>query len=418
MRVLWRERRATVAVLFALTLLPILGGVALAIDVGAAVWARGQLDLAADAAALAAAMDGASAVAANPDASLAPAQETGVRRFAAQAGALPSVVLGPVSVAVTRTGGTVTAQVDYGATYTTRFAALFGAPTLPVGGRAVIGRTNSPYFAIDILMDNSSSMAIAATPSDITRLGALVRQSPMYATRGQSQACAFGCHFDAGGNDFYGLAHRNGVTLRIDVLAQAVGGVLDTLAASPRAAQFSVGLMTMTKALATAFAESTDLVAARAALAQVQVPVTDDGSDADTNIPGVLASLTAAVPAAGDGATAAQPRRYVFIVTDGVADYVSGGGARVIEPLKPAACAALKAKGVQILTLYTPYVPLTSNGFYNSNVAPFIGQVAPNLQACASSANFAFQASDPAAIAAAMQAMLKAAISAPARFTR
>ena len=411
------ERRGAVAVLFALTLLPILGGVALAIDVGSAVWARGQLDLAADAASLVAALDGAAAIAADPNASLVPAQLSGARRFAAQAGALPNVSMGPVSVAVTHVGNTVTAQVTYSATYATRVASLFGAPSLTVAGRAVIGRTNSPYFAIDVLMDNSSSMAIAATPADIARLGALVTQSPLFKTWGQSQACAFGCHFDASGNDFYGLAHRNGVTLRIDVLGQAVQGVLDSIAASPQAPQFAVGLLTFTKTLSSVFAESTDLAAARAALAQVGVPVTTDGGDADTNIPQALASLAATTPVAGDGSTAAQPRRYVFIVTDGVADYFAANGARTIEPLKPAACAALKAKGVQIMTLYTTYVPLTSNGFYNANVAPFVGQVAPNLQACASSANFAFQASDPAAIAAAMQAMLKLAVSSPARFT-
>jgi hypothetical protein len=266
-------------------------------------------------------------------------------------------------------------------------------------------------------MDNSSSMAIAATAADIARLGALVTQSPQYSAWGQSQACAFGCHFDAGGNDFYGLAHRNGVTLRIDVLNQAIQGVLTTIAASPQAPQFAVGLMRFNKTLATVFAESRDLAAAEAALGQVTVPVTTDGGDADTNIPATLATLTAATSAAGHGSTQDQPRRYVFIVTDGVADYVAANGARTIEPLRPAACAGLKAKGVQIMTLYTTYVPLTSNGFYNANVAPFVGQVAPNLTACASSANFAFQASDPTAIAAAMQTMLKLAVSAPARFT-
>jgi hypothetical protein len=404
-------------VLFALTLLPILGGVALAIDVGAAVWARARLDLAADAAALAASMDATAALVANPAASLLPAQNSGVKRFTAQAGALPSVALGAVSVAVTASGGRVTTRVTYAATYTTSFAALFGAPTLPLGGEAILARAISPYFAIDIVMDNSSSMAIAATPSGIARLGALVTQSPQFTTWGQSQACGFGCHFDAGGNDFYGLAHRNGITLRIDVLGQAVQGVLATIAASPQAGQFSVGLMNFTGALTEVFGESSDIAAAEAAMAGVGVPVTTAGNDADTNIPRALATLAANTPAAGDGSTPAQPRRYVFIVTDGVADYDDGNGNRVIAPLDPADCAALKAKGIQIMTLYTSYIPLTGNAFYNANVAPFIGQVAPNLTACASSPSFEFEASDPAAIAAAMQAMLQAAVSAPARFT-
>ncbi len=95
-----------------------------------------------------------------------------------------------------------------------------------------------------------------------------------------------------------------------------------------------------------------------------------------------------------------------------------------MEPLQPAQCAALKAKGVQILTLYTQYIPLdppnvpTANSFYDQNIKPFAGQIFPNLQACASSPAFAFQATDPTSISAALQAMLQAALSAPARFTQ
>ncbi len=76
-------------------------------------------------------------------------------------------------------------------------------------------------------------------------------------------------------------------------------------------------------------------------------------------MPYALSATTAAIPASGDGLTAASPKRILFIITDGVADYYDGSGNRVLESLNPTQCAALKAKGVEVLTLYTTYIPLT-----------------------------------------------------------
>lgn len=422
---LWvAERRAATAVLFALTITPILGFVALAFDVGSTVWARAQLDLAADAAALTAATTGAQDLAANPNTSLQPAQDAGTKRFNAQARQMPGVTLTSLSVGVTRDGGTIKAVVTYTANYQTTFAKLFISTGLPASGTAAAARTISPYFAITIMMDISSSMAIAASQPDMVRLGQLVRASPLFAQWGQSQNCAFGCHFDANNNDFYGLAKSNGVPLRIDVLSQAVHNVIQTISQSSTASQFEVALYGFDRGFNTIYPASTDLADAELAAAAVTVPVTSAGNDADTNIPLALQSITAALPASGDGSTVATPRQVLFIVTDGVADYYDAQGARVIQPLDPTQCSGLKAKGVQILTLYTQYVPLvppnvpTANAFYVANVAPFANRIFPNLQACASSPDFAFQATDGASIDAALQAMLQAALGTPARFTQ
>ena len=411
------DRRAATAVLFAIGALPIVGMMALAVDVGSAVWARGKLALAADSAALAAVMAGANAFAQNPNASLQPAQLAGTQRYAAQAGAIPSVVLGATSVSVTRTGGTIAATVTYSASYTTHFAKVLGFTRIALGGTTSTTRTNSPYFDIEIAMDNSSSMAIAATQAGMAQLGALVQRSPLYGAWGQGQPCAFGCHFDSGSNDFYGLAHAGGVELRIDVLLGAVQGMLQTLARSTAAAQFQVGLYTFMKTLTTVFPSSNNIAAAEQAAAAVTVPVTTNGGDANTNFPAALGSLTTLLPVSGDGSVPSSPRRFVFIVTDGVADYMNGS-TRVMAPFDPAWCSGLKAKGIQVLTLYTQYYPIPINAFYNSNIAPFVGQVAPNLAACASSPAFAFQATDAASIQAAMQAMVQAAINSPARLTQ
>ena len=439
-KLLARDRRAAVAVMFALTITPVLGFVALAFDVGSAVWARSQLDLAADSAALTAVMTGANDYAANAKTSFLPAQAAGTKRFSAQAGAIPGVTLSSLSVGVTRNGGTVTANVSYTASYATQFARfadwqhLSDFTALPMGGTATISRTNSPFFVIDILMDDSSSMSIAATPADMLTLGNLTINSSLRDSNGnlvnQNQNCAFACHFDAKGgdrqsNDFYGLALANGVPLRISVMTHAVEQVINTVAGSVTAQQFKIGLYSFNASFNTVYSESTDLVRAAAAAGAMTVPVVDPNNEPDTNIPLALSSLAAITPAAGDGSSVSAPRRYLFIVTDGVADYNNSSGGRTLGPLDPAACAALKSKGVQIFTLYTEYYPLVppnvpspGNGFYISNVAPFQNQLAPNLQACASSASYAFQATDPASIQAALSQMLALALSAPARFTQ
>ncbi len=418
----WRARiagrRAATAVMFALAITPILAGVALAVDVGFTVRSRARLDLAADAAALTAVTTAANAYAADPNAAFQPAQDAGSARFRAQAGALPGVNLAAVSVAVTRVGGTISATVSYASSFQTYFAGMFGARSLPVDGGATLSRALSPFIDFQFLLDNSSSMAIPGTQADITRLGLLVRASPLFAQWGQNQNCAFGCHFDAGGNDFFGLAHRNGIQLRIDVLAQAVQHVLTTIGQSPVANQFQAGLYTFTKSVSTVFPPSANLAAAAAAAPTISLPVTTNGGDADTNHPAALATMAAALPAGGDGSSPALARQFLFIITDGVSDYTDSRGARVIKAFDPSLCTPLKARGIQVLTLYTQYIPLPTNAFYNQNVAPFISTVAPNLQACASRPDYYFQASDPASIDAALQAMLAAALTSPARLSQ
>ena len=64
--------------------------------------------------------------------------------------------------------------------------------------------------------------------------------------------------------------------------------------------------------------------------------------------------------------------------------------------------------------LYTTYYPLTSNSWYNNTVAPFISQVATNLQNCASAPNLYFEVSTDGDITAAMkQLFINAVATAP-----
>jgi hypothetical protein len=88
---------------------------------------------------------------------------------------------------------------------------------------------------------------------------------------------------------------------------------------------------------------------------------------------------------------------------------------RCQEPLNVSYCAALKNRGVKIAVRYTTYLPLPTNPWYNAWIAPFAGQIAANMQDCASP-GFYFEVSPSQGISDAMNAVFKKAV-AQARLT-
>ena len=60
----------------------------------------------------------------------------------------------------------------------------------------------------------------------------------------------------------------------------------------------------------------------------------------------------------------------LFIVTDGVEDQMSGT-ARVQSLMDPSYCTTIKNRGIRIAVLYTTYLPLPTNAWYNQYIAPF-----------------------------------------------
>ena len=162
-----RARRGNVAMLTALLAVPLTGMVALAIDFGNATAARARLDAAADAAALLATTVASNqylAGVANPTGT---AQTAAAARFAAMAGAQANVALGPPLISVTQSGSLFNASVTYTGIYRTYLGAVVGVGSIALGGVSAASLSVNPYVDIQVLMDVSSSMTIAATPSDI-----------------------------------------------------------------------------------------------------------------------------------------------------------------------------------------------------------------------------------------------------------
>jgi hypothetical protein len=239
-------------------------------------------------------------------------------------------------------------------------------------------------------------MGLAATDADV--------QNMKIATNG----CAFACHqhtFDKKGNitgddqnDNYHIALRNNIKLRIQVLREAVSALVDQANVSmllPQ--QFQMEMWTFNDSVT-----QTKLQAMTPTLNNIKnaAPNIDiayayyNQSDNQTDFERAIARMNTTIPASGDGLTPDKPIRFLFLVTDGVED--TGGSVtnqsagfqiqsnRFIGPLSPSTCSALKNKNVKIGIIYTQYLPIYDNDFYNRYVRPYESQIGPSLQACAS----------------------------------
>lgn len=167
----WRDRRGVTAIMFALSLAPIIALLGLGIDAGTAISAISQLDLAADAAVVAGVTAAANDYGANPSTYLTLGQQAGTQLFTAQAGLISTVTTPVSTVTLTKTGSNVQGTVTWSATYTPRFGKMLGITSWPLSGTSgassPIGAT---YLDVEVLLDNSGSMLIGATASDIATL--------------------------------------------------------------------------------------------------------------------------------------------------------------------------------------------------------------------------------------------------------
>jgi hypothetical protein len=306
-----------------------------------------------------------------------------------------------------------TATSTFTSKVTTSFLKVTGYPTMTVSNTSTATVPFAPYIDFYLLLDNTPSMGVAATPSDISK---------MVSNTGDQ--CAFACHDLSDSNNYYKLAKTLNVTLRIDVVRQATQQLTDTATATAtlpnqfRMAVYTFGSTCTGTGLTTISALSSSMSSVKLAASNIDlmtIPYQGYNNDQCTDFDNVVSAMNLAIPTPGSG-SAAAPQKFLFFVSDGVADanYPSTcskptSGGRCQEPLKPADCAALKSRGVTIAVLYTTYLPLPTNGWYNSWIAPFQNEISTKMQSCASP-GFYFEVSPTDGISDAMDALFKKAI--------
>jgi Flp pilus assembly protein TadG len=271
------SRSANVAITFGLAMVPTVFLMGMALDYSTAAHRQAQLNGASDAAALSAvtpAMMGQSITNAT-------AQATAI--FNGKAASLGGLAASPVpSVSITDSGLVRTATVSYTASATNNFPSILGQQTWPISGSSTASGTGAPNINFYLLLDASPSIAIAGSPAGITTMEA--NTTGQHDLNGDT-GCSFACHEsnpasdnlgNPGGEDNYTLARNLGVTLRIDLLAQAVSNLM-TAAASLEAANnntYQMAIYTFDYTFNTIYAPSgkpsSNLTAAAAAGAAIQ----------------------------------------------------------------------------------------------------------------------------------------------------
>ena len=126
---------------------------------------------------------------------------------------------------------------------------------------------------------------------------------------------------------------------------------------------------------------------------------TSPGGDVATNYDDSLGKLSQAsyIPNPGNGTNQSgdKPQEVLFIVTDGVEDEQSGGS-RLEQALNDLGnsvygnssgtnwCTTIKNRGIKIAILYTDYLAVPTDSWYQGHIAPIQSDIGPALQACAS----------------------------------
>ena len=327
----------------------------------------------------------------------------------------------------TNTGATVVrnVQLTYAFTSSNIFATLLGAPSINISGQSTATSQVAPRINWYLLLDDSPSMAIAATTTDI---------ATMVAATPNQGGCAFACHEtnpsnDGLGNpggknqDNYALARSLGVTLRIDLVNQATQSLMtyaQTTATTNhtvyQAAIYSMDINTnailKTPSSLPSAQAAAGTLAALTVYDQSCVTKSNCNNDMDSYLDQGLSDLNAAMPNPGNGTSnpGDTPQEVLFVVTDGVTDYTLGGNRRM-SPINTdySWCSTIKARGIRIAFLYLTYYPLPTNSFYNSNIAPFQSKIPTVAQNCASTGLY-FEVATNGDISSAMQTLFQRAV--------
>jgi Flp pilus assembly protein TadG len=406
------DRKGNVAIIFAFSLMPITLLTGMGIDYTAATTKKAMLDAAADAAALSGVTP--TLMALPSSASITAA----TNMFNSQVAGIPGMDSAPnPSITAVDNGLKRTVTVTYTGSSKNSFAGVVGQTAWALSGNSQATATVAPNINFYLLLDNSPSMAIAATTAGI---------NTMVANTAAQGGCAFACHEtnpsadnlgNAGGVDNYTLAKNLGVVTRIQNLNAATQALMDTATTTMAnyKSTYKMAIYTFnTGGINTITALTSSLSSAKTQAAGIDVvPVYKNNwltsaasnSDEDTDFEAAMTGINTTMPLPGTGMAGSTPQEVLFIVSDGVDDN-KVGGSRNQALFDTSYCTTVKNRGIRIALLYTTYLPLPTNSWYNTYIAPFQPQIAGNMKSCASPGLF-FQVSTDQDISAAMTALFQ-----------
>ena len=398
LRSLFRDDRGNVLMILGFAILPLTFATGMGIDYARAMKMQTALDAIADASALVAVSK---QVMPLPDIT---AQQYALLMFQTQAQpilAANGVTLDTLTATAPTDGnGRRTASVTYTAESANTFAKILGLATLHIHGTSTTSNATAPNMDFYMLLDTSSSMALPTTTAGLAQIAA-----------SNASGCEFACHStndikgtaaDGSQQDLYGVAKSFKLALRIDDEGSATSSLTSDAqsTASKNGATYRMAISTfngvggfttlqpltanLTQAASTTGNLAPPLYYSNGCPTQACTSSTVGYNDEDTGADDAFTNINKLMPTPGTGLNGNQPQAVMFIITDGMRDEKRANGVPEIA-FDPSYCTTIKNRGIRIAVLYTEYLPqsMANDSWSQTNVAPYLNQVEPALQACA-----------------------------------
>ena len=197
--------RGNVAVITALSAIPIISAVGCVVDYSMATMIKTKLQTAADAATLAAVSNNspvvATAKAMTTNGPVAGGQTYTQNFFDSNLSGAPAssgYTSATRSASVSKSGSKITASISFSAQVPTFFLGILGYPNVSLAGQSTSSYTLPNYIDFYLMLDVSGSMGMPSTSAEQVRLQS-VNPDNLNGSNGYPTGCTFACHFAAQG---------------------------------------------------------------------------------------------------------------------------------------------------------------------------------------------------------------------------
>ena len=415
LRRFFRNPNGNFAITFAIVSVPLFGMAGLALDYSRMVSTRNSAQEAADSAVLAAANEAQELLSQgkSESAALRRGERLGRDFFLANTETLNVKNGSRFSIKLERNGREISGKADFrGKLGTSLMRALTRSDMeINVAASALIGARQ--FVEVNFVIDNSASMGVGATSAD---------HSIMANTIG----CAFACHSPDSASAYgfpstLAASRSAGATLRIDLVKDTVSKLIDDLTnAGFDGSQLQIGIYSFSNTFKTVRQPTTNVASAKTALAALDM--THEKGEGGTDFYTALSSARSRVGKSGSGLNATSRKKFIVLVSDGVASNVSytddenvfgpnpgyrfyspfynGNSSFSMQGFDPNACKQIKDRNVTLFTLNVRYIIPTVGTDNDGRFSQIGSYLKPDIQAhmedCATSPQHALWADTPA----------------------
>jgi len=194
--------RANVAVITAVSAIPLISAIGCVVDYTTAAMIRTKLQAAADAATLAAVSANSplitTAKGMTGNGTVSNGSTTATNFYNADLTGTTGYTTSTPTATVTKSGKTITATLSFSAQVPTFFMGVIGYSNIAISGTSTSSYTLPTYIDFYLTIDVSGSMSFPSTASEQARLQA-VNPDNMTGSNGYPGGCTFACHFTAQG---------------------------------------------------------------------------------------------------------------------------------------------------------------------------------------------------------------------------